>query len=442
MLRFFRKTLNEWKNHPLRLPLIVRGARQVGKTFTVQAFGEEEFTNIVNVNFEAEPNYVSCFETMDPVSIIRQIELISKQLIVPGKTLLFLDEIQQHPNALKSLRYFKELMPDLHVIAAGSLLEFVMQDDKFSFPVGRVQFARLYPLSFEEYLIARGDENLKEALYSFDLTNPPPSSIHEHLLTRVTEYFIIGGMPNAILTYLKTQSFLEVKYTLKALRDSFEADFGKYANKSQHRHLKKIFEEAPRLLGDHVKYSRIDPEIPNPARDIKQAIELLRLAGLLHVISATSGGSLPFLSNLRETVFKLLFLDIGLVQQAMDVDPQFPGLMMGPLAEQFVGQELYATSDPRLDTRLFFWSREQGSAEVDYLISHKGIVYPVEVKAGKSGKLKSLLLFMNEKKSPLGIKISQEPLGYSNKILSVPFYFTAHLPRLIDAALYKEQGRL
>lgn len=432
MQRFFRKTLVEWKNHQLRLPLIVRGARQVGKTFAIQTFGEEEFTNIVNVNFESAPNYMACFDTMEPASIVSQIELISKQKIVPGKTLLFFDEIQQHPSALKSLRYFKELMPDLHVIAAGSLLEFVIQDEKFSFPVGRVQFARLYPLSFEEYLIARGDLDLKDALYSFDLSAPPPTALHDHLLNRVKEYFIIGGMPTAILTFLKTQSFLEVRYVLNALKYAFEADFGKYANKSQHRHLKKIFEQAPRLLGDHVKYSRIDPEIPNPARDIKQAIELLRLAGLIHVISATSGGSLPFLSNLRETIFKLLFLDIGLVQQVMDVDPQFPGLMTGPLAEQFVGQELFATSDPRLDTRLFFWTREQGSAEVDYLISHKGVVYPVEVKAGKSGKLKSLLLFMNEKKSPLGIKISQEPLGWNNKILSVPFYLTSHMQRLID----------
>jgi predicted AAA+ superfamily ATPase len=437
MQRNFRKTLVEWKNHPLRLPLIVRGARQVGKTFAIQAFGEEEFENVVNVNFELPLNYQACFDTMDPVAIVGQIELISKQKIIPGKTLLFLDEIQQCPKALKSLRYFKELMPDLHLIAAGSLLEFVIQDEEFSFPVGRVQFARLYPLSFEEYLMARGDAALRDALYSFDLNSPPPAALHHHLLDRVKEYFIIGGMPAAILTFLKTQSFLEVKYALKALRDAFEADFGKYAQKSQHRHLKKVFEEAPRLLGDHVKYSRIDPEIPNPARDIKQAIELLRLAGLVHVISATSGGSLPLLSGLKETIFKLLFLDIGLAQQAMEVDPQFPGLMTGPLAEQFVGQEFLATSDPRLDTRLFFWTREHGAAEVDFLVSHQGVVYPVEVKAGKSGKLKSLFLFMDDKKSHFGIKISQEALGWDNHILAVPFYLTSHLPRLIEATKTK-----
>jgi uncharacterized protein len=182
-----------------------------------------------------------------------------------------------------------------------------------------------------------------------------------------------------------------------------------------------------------VKYSRIDPALPNPARDMKQAIEHLRLAGLLHPISATSAGALPLLAGLKETIFKLLCLDIGLVEQVMNIDPQNPGLMTGPLAEQLVGQEFLATSDPLLDGELFFWTRDQGSAEVDYLFVYQGIVYPVEVKAGKAGKLKALHLFIREKKVPFGIKISQEPLKWEKDILSVPFYLTTHLSRLIDS---------
>lgn len=276
---------------------------------------------------------------------------------------------------------------------------------------------------------------LKETVSSYDWLSIPPEAVHNHLLTRVKEYFIIGGMPIAVLAFLKTKSYLEVKYVQKALWDAFEADFGKYAKKSQHRHLKKIFEEVPRLLGDHIKYSRIDPELPNPAREMKQAFELLKLAGLLHPIYATSAGMLPLISGLKETIFKLIFLDIGLVDQVMNIDPQNPGLMTGPLADQFVGQELFACTDPFLDTRLFFWTRDSGSAEVDYLIPHKGIVYPNEVKAGKSGKLKSLHLFLKEKKTPFGIKISQEPLKRNTDILSVPFYLTSHIHRLIDNAL-------
>ena len=434
MKRTFRKILTKWRNHPLRIPLIIRGARQVGKTFTIQTFGKEEFKNLIEINFELSPRYQRCFEVMEPKLIVQQIEILANQKIIEGETLLFLDEIQQCPQALKSLRYFKEKLPNMHVIAAGSLLEFAIRDEDFSFPVGRVQFARLYPLSFEEYLEACEETALKELLHTFTSNSQIPPSIHHHLLDRVKEYFIIGGMPSSILAFLKTQSYLEVQYAQKSLWDAFESDFGKYAKMSQHRHLKKIFESAPRLLGDHVKYSRIDPELPNPARDIKRAIELLELAGLLQTISATSAGSLPLLSGLKENIFKFLFLDIGLVEQFMNIEPQYPGIMTGPLAEQFVGQELIATADPLLDVKLFFWTRESGSAEVDYLFPYHGVIYPIEVKAGKSGKLKSLHLFIQEKKVPFGIKISQEPLSWNKNVLSVPFYLTSHLSRLIETA--------
>ena len=215
--------------------------------------------------------------------------------------------------------------------------------------------------------------------------------------------------------------------------DAFEADFGKYAKQSQHLYLKKIFSQSPRLLGDHVKYSRIDPELPNPAREMKRAIDLLQLAGLVHPIRATSAGALPLLSGLKETIFKLLFLDIGLVIQNMGMDTQYPNLMTGPLAEQFVGQEILAASDPYLETPLFFWTRDKGSAEVDYLITEGGRVYPIEVKAGKAGKLKSLHIFLEEKKAPFGIKISQDPLSWIPNLLSIPLYMSSHLPRLIQS---------
>lgn len=413
------------------MPLIVRGARQVGKTFIVEAFGQEEFKNTVTINFESTPLYQRCFETLEPRSIINQIELMVGRQIIAGETLLFFDEIQQCPRALQSLRYFKEQMPSLHIIAAGSLLEFAIRDENFSFPVGRVQFAKLFPLSFEEFLDACGENVLRNKLSLFSFSNPPPPSIHEYLLQKVKEYFIVGGMPAVVQTYVKSRSYLEARYIQKSLWDSYEADFGKYAKKTQHRHLKKIFIEGPKLIGDHFKYSRIDPELPNPAREMKQAIEELKLAGLLHPITATSAGSLPLSSGLKQNIFKLLFLDIGLVGQAMNVDIQDPGVMTGPLAEQFVGQEFLAYHDPYLDTPLFFWSRESSTAEVDYVLASKGLIFPIEVKAGKTGKLKSLHLFIKEKKSLFGIKISQEPLVIDKDVLSIPFYLVSHLTRLI-----------
>ncbi len=441
MKRFFTNTLLKWKESPLRTPLIVRGARQVGKTFSIQAFGRDFFQKTICVNFESTPIFKDCFDILEPRSILNKIDLTTQQPIIPGTTLLFFDEIQQCPRALQSLRYFKEEMPELHVIAAGSLIEFAIKEEDFSFPVGRVQFATMHPLSFEEFLLARGDERLQEALASFNGNNPPPLVFHNLLLERLREYFFVGGMPVSSLALLKTGSLLEVQYAQKALWDSFEADFGKYAQKSQCRYLKTIFAHIPRLIGTHVKYSRIDPDLPNPAREMKLAMELLRRAGLLQPISATSAGGLPLLAGLKETIFKLLFLDIGLVSQVMGVEggrmapvmagPDTSGLMAGPLAEQFVGQELVAASDPLLDTHLFFWTRDHGVSEVDYLFVNEGKVYPVEVKAGKAGKLKSLRLFMEEKKAPVGIKISQEPLSWDGSILAVPLYLTAHLPRLL-----------
>lgn len=186
--------------------------------------------------------------------------MYTRQRILSGKTLLFLDEIQQCPQALQSLRYFKEQLPELHLIAAGSLLEFFINDEKFSFPVGRVQFAKMYPLSFEEFLMALGDASLQEKLAEFSVKTPTPPALHDYLIERLQLYFIVGGMPAAVEAYQKTLSLLEAKYVQKALWEAFENDFGKYSKMTQHKHLKKIFLEAPRLIGDHVKYSRIDPE--------------------------------------------------------------------------------------------------------------------------------------------------------------------------------------
>lgn len=439
MQRDIEKTLLFWKDHPLRIPLIIRGARQVGKTFIVQSFGNKYFKNSLTINFEESNQYHTCFQTMNPQEILREIELLSKQPMIPGETLLFLDEIQQCPKALQSLRYFKEKLPQLHLIAAGSLLEFAMEEEEFSFPVGRVQFAKLYPFSFLEFLSAIGEEAIRKEITQCRLDTPLPESIHHHLLKRLQEYFIVGGMPGPFLAFLKTGSFLEAKYAQKAIWDAYERDFGKYAAKTQHRHLRKIFQTVPRLIGEHVKYSRIDPELPNPSREMKKAIELLHMAGLLHFIKATSAGSIPLLSGMKESLFKLLFLDIGLIEQAMDLQIQNPGRMAGPLAEQFVGQELLAKGDPFLETSLFFWMRDGGSAEVDYLFAYEGAVIPIEVKAGKWGKLKSMQLFLEEKKAPFGIKVSQEPLQKQKQILSVPLYLVSQLPRFIEEMLGKKK---
>lgn len=439
MKRTIDTVLLQWKNSSSHLPLIIRGARQVGKTYAVLSFGKQAFESTAMINLERERDCQKCFDSLDPRRIIQELEIRLNTPIVPGKTLLFLDEIQECPQAITALRYFKEEMPELHVIAAGSLLEFVLNDEEFSFPVGRVQFLFMRPMSFFEFLEANNRNLLKSYLEQTTLQEPPSEQIHKEALKQVRLYLTVGGMPAVVEKYIETESILECRQLENALLQAYEQDFGKYAKSTQHQYLQRLFEKSPQFVGSHVRFSKIDPESSNPAREYKQAIKLLSNAGLIHPIHATSANGLPLRAEASEKKFKLLFLDVGLLQSAMQMDPllllneEFSTINKGPIAEQFVGQELLAYDDPHRDVKLYFWERQQtgSEAEVDYLFQANSHIIPIEVKAGTHGRLRSLQQFMTEKKSTLGIKISEDSLGFSNNILSVPFYLISQLSRLI-----------
>lgn len=441
MKRAFDAVLDKWKDDPNRLPLIVRGARQVGKSFTIEGFGQRLFENVVTLNFEKTKNAEYCFEKLDPRIIIQEIELILNQKIIPGKTLLFLDEIQDCPQAITALRYFKEEMPELHVIAAGSLLEFVLNDESFSFPVGRVQFMYMRPLSFLEFLEVNNLLILRNYLETITLQNTPSLQIHQELIKQIRLYMIVGGMPAVVRQFVADLSLLSCRQQQDTLLDGYRQDFAKYASKAQHRYLQRLFERAPDFVGSHVRYSKIDPEAANPAREYKQAIRLLSNAGLIHTVKATGANGLPLRAEVSEKKFKLLFLDVGLLLSAMEVDPSLytfdfiTALNKGAVAEQYVGQELLACSSPHRDTKLYFWERQEtgSEAQVDYLMPIGDSIIPIEVKSYKTGKLKSLRLFMDEKRSPYGIKISEAPLSFNNNILSVPFYMIPFIDRLLNS---------
>lgn len=436
MDRTLKKELCQWKEKKERIPLLIRGARQVGKSYLIETFGRESFELFATVNFELRPEYGACFQTLDPTDILPQLEGICKTRIIPGETLLFFDEIQNCPRALMALRYFKEKMPQLHVVSAGSLLEFTIEDENFSFPVGRVQFLYLKPLSFREFLKAKGEEKLIELLEHTTVLNPLGNGIHEHLLNLVKLYFFTGGMPAAVQSFLKENSFLECQRIHETILGNYQSDFGKYASKAQHKYLQRLFEKAPHIVGHHFKFSKIDPEMRS--RDLKIALEQLGFAGLIQQVHASSASGIPLKTQVKENKFKLLFLDIGLLQTSLQIDPQemlkenLLQINAGILAEQFVGQELSAFADPYRREDLFFWEREQysSSAQVDYIISLGSHIIPIEVKAGKAGKLKSLHLFMKEKQSPLGIHISQAPLAFKDRLLSLPLYMIDQIPRL------------
>lgn len=444
MKRDVEKELLLWKEKKERTPLIIRGARQVGKSYTVENFGKLHFESLIVVNFEEKPEAKACFETLDVQKIIKNLEYLYGQQVIPGATLLFFDEIQHCPQALKSLRYFKEKLPTLHVIAAGSLLEFVLEDEgePISFPVGRVRFLNMKPLSFTEFLRAIGQGQWMEALEEVSLQKPLSELFHNHLNQFVREYFLIGGMPEAIKSYISSNSYLEASREQRALLDVYRLDLAKYGKKNQFAHLQRLFDKAPHFVAKHFRYSKIDPESANPSRDYKEALRKLHQASIILPVHATAANGLPLKAEENEKKFKLLFLDIGLLQSALGLDPQlFTSSSIhlvnaGVLAEQFVGQELSAYADCYLEPHLFFWESEKegGSAEVDYVTQYFGKIVPIEVKAGKEGRLRSLLFFLEKKKSAtIGLRISIEQLGFKNNILSIPFYLMSQIPRLISS---------
>ena len=442
MRRDIEKELILWKAQKEKYPLIIRGARQVGKSYLVETFGKTHFQNNVIVNLEFQPQLKDCFKSLDPSEIINKLQLLLGVQIKEDNTLLFLDEIQECPQAIMSLRYFKEKMPKLAVIAAGSLLEFAMRSPDFKMPVGRVQFLYLEPLSFSEYLDATSNQNLRKFLSDVKLTDSIDDVIHKKLLELLRIYIIVGGLPAVLNEYLSSKDFMNCQRIQTALLQTYRSDFGKYAKISQHKYLQKVFDTAPRMVGQRIKYSTIDPD--NRSRDLKNALNLLTLAGIVRPIYLTKASGLPLGAQINEQRFKLNFLDVGLMQNScglqgrLSMGEDFMQINAGSVAEQFVGQELTAYSDRHQQASLYFWAREKkGSmAEVDYVINIGSDIFPVEVKSGKEGRLKSLRMFIEEKKSKLGIRLSQDRLSYYDKILSIPLYMVEQIPRVVESLLH------
>ncbi|MCP4693210.1 MAG: ATP-binding protein [Desulfobacterales bacterium] len=433
--------LKNWKDEKRRKPLIIRGARQVGKTWLVEDFGKRDFKLFVGINFEFQSQMKRCFSTLDPFEIVQKIELNANVDIIAGETLLFLDEIQDCPRALKALRYFYEKMPDLHVIAAGSLLEFVMDAEKISIPVGRVQNIYLGPLSFGEFLTARGERKVRSYLKTIRIKKSISESIHEKCVSILRDYLYLGGMPEAIDAWLESRKFSKTDESHQALLQNYRHDFGKYGGRVNVNLLEKTFSSAPGLVGAKFKYARVDRQINS--RDVKKALGLLIKAHVIHKIIAASGSGLPLRAHCNEKFFKILFLDVGLLQGSMGISGEsylsdnLLAVYKGLVAEQFVGQQLLALKKPYEEPELFYWRREarSGAAEIDYLWQSGERILPVEVKAGKTGALKSLRLFLSEKEAPFGVRFSLHPLSFTDSVLSIPLYCVEATPRLIDQAL-------
>ncbi|MCZ6634939.1 MAG: AAA family ATPase [bacterium] len=438
MNRDIDTVLEAWKQDERRRPLLIRGARQVGKSYTIHVFGQKSFDDLVVINFEQRPEYRACFDSLDPKEITASISILAQKDFVPGRTLLFLDEIQECPRAITALRYFYEQMPHLHVIGAGSLLEFALASEGLRMPVGRIQYLYMPPLSFGEFLDAMGEHRSREFIQKAPAAVNP--AVHEHLISWVKKYMVLGGMPAVVSEYISSGNLNKCQQIQTAILQTYRDDFGKYANRAKHKYLQKVFYAVPRLVSTKFKYSRVDADIQS--RDLKEALELLEQAGIVHRVKRTSGAGLPLEAAVKDRHFKVVFLDVGLMQNICGstgdllLAEDLMKINAGAVAEQFVAQELLAYQDSYQKASLYYWAREarNSSAEVDYLVACGPRVVPVEVKSGKTGTLRSMHLFLEQYTAPVGVRISTLPFHNNLPILSIPFYAIASLRERIEQA--------
>jgi len=391
----------------------------------------------VELNFEKHPQLVTLFSSNDPVQILLNLSASLNVPINPATSLVFLDEIQAAPELLAKMRWFAEEMPELPLIAAGSLLEFVLEQHSFSMPVGRINYMHLEPLSFEEFLLANNKQTLVSYLSSYDINTPIPLALHEQLISLFKEYLIIGGMPAAVANWSKNKSLLDVNQLHFDLLATYRDDFAKYRGRIAIERLDEVMMAVPKHLGEKFIYTSVNPSVQTPS--IKQALDLLCKAKICNRVVSCAANGVPLAAEVREKFFKVIFLDVGLCSAALGAN--HPGL-----AQQFVGQALRTLFPPFVEPLLYYWQREvKGSeANVDYILSFDNKVIPLEVKAGSTGTFKSLHLFMGMKKYPLALKVNsdfpsavdvnvKDSLGNSiqYKLLSLPFYLLGQLDRLI-----------
>ncbi|MDH4202243.1 MAG: ATP-binding protein [Phycisphaerae bacterium] len=450
MYRAALKELKNWVSRPDHKPLVLRGARQVGKSYLAGMLANEVFEAIAEINFEQNPEIAELFSSRRPEQIIPLLEARLNMSIVPGKTLLFLDEIQAAPYVFAALRYFYEQMPDLHVIAAGSLLEFVLAEHQFSMPVGRIEYLHLGPMTFEEYLLAVNREKLVEFLQGYCLPEPIPDVIHTELMRHVIDYCVVGGMPEAVRTYAESKSYLESERVLSSILSTYRADFNKYGQRVNQQRIEKVFMKIPALVGQKVKYTQIDRE--EKSRDLKQSLYQLELAKIMYRVIHSDANGVPLGAEVNDKYYKPLLLDVGLLCRSVGLTmseiQSAENLMMinsGQVCEQFVGQHLLYSGRYYEDPALFCWLRQRGAAnaEVDYLLTEGTVIIPVEVKAGKTGSLKSLHVFINEKQRDFALRFyaghplltdavtsvsGMKPVDY--RLLSLPFYLIGQTRRL------------
>jgi len=431
MKRIVDSYLREWKDDSYRKPLLLRGARQIGKTFAARELGKL-FPHFVEINLENYSESERIFQgNLEPERILQEFSLITKQSIIPGKTLLFIDEIQAVPRAIIALRYFYEIMPELHVIAAGSLMDFAIE--QVGMPVGRIQSFYMHPMSFMEFLSALGYGLIIKEILVHDTTQEMSSVIHDKILRLLAEYHAIGGMPEAVYFWKNEKEALRVTNVHKTLLDTYRQDFNKYAKKREVERVALLFEQIPLQMGQKFKYSQVEGEYRK--RELAPALDLLVTAGVATKVFSSAGQGVPLGAQMDVQDYRVIFLDIGLSQSMLGLslnewflNPGGAFVNKGSFTESFVGQEILAYINPMYKKDLYYWhSPARGSqAEIDYLVQKEDKVVPIEVKGGTGRTLKSLHIFLeSHKASTYGVRFSTLNYHQYENIYSYPLYAVA-----------------
>lgn len=442
--------LDQWVQDPSRKPLVIRGARQVGKTWLVREFAALHHLDLIEINFEFEPAKKDCFIENDPAKIWLHLELICGRRMIPEQSVLFLDEIQAFPEILAKLRWFKEKMPQLIVIVTGSLLEFILDEHAFSMPVGRISYLHLEPLSFDEFL---GAENpvLQAFLraYSWETI---PLDIHQKCLDYLRTYTLVGGLPAAVSTWITTRSWIAVNQVHHDILITYRDDFARYKGRLDMTLFDTVFACIPKYVGSKIVYRQVSPD--HQAASIKKVMQLIATARVIHMIHATHANGIPLGAEIREKFNKIICLDVGLMNASLGISfahlknsADIDFINQGAIAEQLVGQLLRTIEPFYIEPSLYYWQRTEpaSNAEVDYVIQHEGAVLPIEVKAGTKGSMQSLHLFMGLKKLLTAVRLNTDrpitipvctktALGdlAEYKLISLPIYLIGEIHRLIE----------
>ena len=431
--RHIDNILKAWKDNPDRKPLLLRGARQVGKSSAVKNLAKN-FDFFIEINFEENPGINELFKrSLMPKLICENLSVYFGIPIVTGKTLLFFDEIQQSIPAISSLRYFYEQMPDLHLIAAGSFLEFAMQEIP-SYGVGRVRSVFMYPFSFNEFLVAINEAALIDLKEKASFNNPLPEIFHNKLIDYLKKYLMIGGMPEAISKYVQNRKINDIQYVLDDLLISLKADFSKYKKRIPSLRVSKVLESVSLQSGGKFVYN--NTHVDANQMQIKESVELLVMAGLVITVTHSSSNGIPLGAESNPKKRKLFIFDTGLFQRICGLnlsktilETDFNSINKGAIAEQFVGLELLKYSDPYQQESLYYWHRETASsnAEVDFVIQNENEIIPIEVKSSGKGSMQSMYQFIKEKKCKRGIRLSLENFSKMNEIEIIPLYAVSNL---------------